>query len=104
VFALVQRYVTKPPAEGRWEAHRRYIDLQFVAAGQERIGYTHISRLTADPYDPERDLTWLSGPGDLVTVPGGSFMLLWPQDAHMPGISVDRPEPVTKMVIKIAVG
>lgn len=104
MFALVQRYVTKPLADGRWEAHRRYIDLQVVVAGQERIGYAHIDRLHTDPYDPERDLTWLSGAGDMVTAPAGSFILLWPEDAHMPGIAVDQPEPVTKVVIKIAVG
>ncbi|MGD0519521.1 MAG: YhcH/YjgK/YiaL family protein, partial [Thermoguttaceae bacterium] len=28
MFVLVQEYATKPKDQGRWEAHRRYIDLQ----------------------------------------------------------------------------
>ena len=42
IFALVQRYTTKPRTEGRWEAHRRHIDLQLVVRGAERIGYVSI--------------------------------------------------------------
>ena len=103
IFALVQRYTTKPRDAGRWEAHRRYIDLQLVVDGIEQIGYTHISQLQAEPHDAERDLTWLSGEGELITVRSGSFMLLWPEDAHMPGMAVDAPVPVLKVVMKIEV-
>jgi YhcH/YjgK/YiaL family protein len=31
------------------------------------------------------------------------FMILFPDDAHMPGVAVTRPEPVRKIVVKIAV-
>ncbi|MCX7706947.1 MAG: YhcH/YjgK/YiaL family protein [Anaerolineae bacterium] len=33
----------------------------------------------------------------------GSFMLLWPDEAHMPGLAVDDPVPIRKVVVKIAV-
>ena len=33
----------------------------------------------------------------------GYFTLLFPQDAHMPNIMVDKPEKVKKGVVKIAV-
>ena len=42
VFALVQDNTTKPRAQGTWEAHRKYIDVQFVAAGVEEMGYANI--------------------------------------------------------------
>ena len=102
IFALVQRYTTKPLAAGRWEAHRRYIDLQVVLAGTERIGYAPIGTLRAEPYDADRDLLWLAGDGSFVTIPAGGFAILWPDDAHMPQIAVDAPAAVTKVVIKIA--
>jgi YhcH/YjgK/YiaL family protein len=105
LFALVQRYTSKPLAEGRWEAHRKHIDLQLVVSGVERIGYVSIDQLTAEPYDEEKDLTWLSGSGgQWITVPAGHFMLLWPGDAHMPGVQVESSSDVIKVVVKIKVG
>ena len=103
VYASVQQYTTKPKDEGRWEAHRRYIDVQYVVNGAEQIGYAHLSRLTAGEYDADKDLLRLTGHGDLVSMPSGTFMLLLPEDAHMPGLAVDAPSPVKKIVVKIAV-
>ena len=103
VRALVQRYTTKPLSEGRWEAHRRHIDLQMLVSGKERIGYAPLNRLQAQPYDEERDLLWLTGEGEHLRLEPGEFVLLWPEDGHMPGIMVDGPEPVLKVVFKIAV-
>lgn len=102
LFALVSDYTSKPPAEGRWEAHRRYLDLQYVVSGVERMGVALIDRLTAGDYDADRDLLWLSGTGDFLTFGAGQFMILWPGDAHMPGIDAGVPGPVRKVVVKIA--
>lgn len=102
IFALVQRYATKPLAEGRWEAHRRHIDLQVVVQGAERIGYVSIDQLTAEPYDEAKDLTWLAGSAEQsIAVPAGHFMLLWPGDAHMPGLEHEHSQQVLKVVVKI---
>ena len=102
MFALVQRYSSKPLSEGRWEAHKKYIDLQLVVSGTEQIGYVSIDQLTAEPYDAERDLTWLSGTaGEWITLPAGHFMLLWPGDAHMPQIAAGASSEVLKVVVKI---
>jgi biofilm protein TabA len=103
VYALVSEYATKDRADGRWEAHRRYIDVQFVVRGTERIGYATVDRLEAGPYDEQKDLMWLRGRGQFVTIEPGDFMILWPHDAHMPGIALDSPAPVKKVVVKIAV-
>ncbi len=104
VFALVQRYQTKPLAEGKWESHCKHIDVQFVVSGVERIGWAPISRLTlTELYDETKDVAFYKGNGDFVTVPEGSFVILFPEDAHMPGIAVDEPSPVTKVVVKVRV-
>jgi YhcH/YjgK/YiaL family protein len=101
IYALVSEYASKPHDEGRWEAHRRYIDLQSVASGTERIGYAPTDRLDPEPYDDAKDMIRLSGPGAFLTLRPGDFMLLWPGDAHMPGVAVDEPVPVKKVVVKI---
>ncbi len=102
IFALVQDYRTKPIEEGFWEAHRRYIDLQFVAAGRERIGYANLEQLRAGPYDEASDLIRLEGRGDFFEVPAGTFVILMPQDAHMPGIAAGGSAAVKKIVVKVA--
>lgn len=103
VYAIVQEYATLDRAQGTWEAHRRFIDLQFVVSGTERVGYAHVSRMTAGRYDRERDLLPLSGEGDFLRLWPGDFTLLFPEDAHMPRIAVAAPEMVRKVVVKIAV-
>ncbi len=45
LFALVQEYTTRAADECVWEAHRRYIDVQFVVTGAERMG---VARPRAD--------------------------------------------------------
>lgn len=103
VRALVQRYTSKPDEEGRWEAHRRHIDLQMVVEGEECIGIAPIGTMESEPYDEAKDLLWLKGQGDAVTLRPGDFVLLWPEDVHMPGLQLSGPVPVTKVVYKIAV-
>lgn len=103
LFALVQSYNTKPQGEGFWEAHRRYIDLQFIFQGTERIGYAPLHRMRLESYDADRDLAVLTGQGDFLTLTDGCFMLLWPEDAHMPGLQAAQAAPVRKVVCKIAV-
>jgi YhcH/YjgK/YiaL family protein len=104
VFALVQTYQTKPKDSGVWEAHRRYIDIQYVAEGIERIGYTNLNTLTvSQPYDTENDFELFKGHGDFLTVNAGTFAIFAPQDAHMPGIAIQEPAQLKKVVVKVLV-
>ena len=104
VFAMIQHYDSKPAAKGAWEAHRKYIDIQYVAEGEELMGYANLGALAAGPYDADKDFLLLQGQGTFVKVPAGSFVILFPEDAHMPQIAVDdKPSPVKKVVLKIAV-
>jgi YhcH/YjgK/YiaL family protein len=104
VFVLVSEYTTKPVEQGRWEAHRRYLDLQSLARGTEQIGWAPIEDLHEESREEARDMTRLAGSGQFLTLGPGEFMLLWPADAHMPGVAVDEPAAVKKIVVKIAVG
>lgn len=101
IFALVSDYETKSPAETFWEAHRRHIDVQYVHAGRECIGYGDLARFAVDPYDAERDLLVARGDGQQVEVGPGGFVILFPHDVHMPGLTAQRVEVVRKVVVKV---
>lgn len=103
VYALVSQYISSPISERPWEAHRRYIDLHYVVSGTERVGYAPVGRMHAESYDEAKDMLRLSGTGEYLTLMPGQFMLLWPDDAHMPGLADGTPTDVTKVVVKIRV-
>lgn len=103
-YAMVDDYLTAPRDGKRWECHRRHIDIQFVARGRELLGRTDLSNMTSAEYDPAKDLEFLDGPDcRFVTIEAGTFAILYPEDAHMPGVSIDGPEAVRKVVVKVLV-
>lgn len=104
-YALLQDYLTKPESAAVWEAHQKYIDIQYVLSGAERIGCTPIELLTPlTAYDSERDFSSFSGTGPQYLVPAGWFIVLYPGEAHLPGLHpVDEPAQVKKLVLKVPV-
>jgi YhcH/YjgK/YiaL family protein len=105
VFALVFHNETKPKQGAFWEAHRRYMDVQYLFEGAERMGRADFRTLKpCAEYDAEKDFLKLKGKGDFFTVPAGTFVVFWPHDAHMPGLAVQEPKPVKKVVVKVLVG
>ena len=105
IFAMVQSYRTGPAAAKQWEAHRKYIDLQYVIAGKEKIAWININQLKpCTEYDPANDCILLEGPeGTAVEMGAGFFMILLPEDAHKPGCDWNGTEPVRKIVVKIRI-
>ncbi len=102
LYAIVQDYRTKSPADGRWEAHRKYVDIQFVARGVELLGRSDLATLVeSTPYDPEKDIAFYTGSGFHARLGAGSFAILWPEDAHMPQISLGEGGEVRKVVVKV---
>lgn len=108
LFANIDKYSTKPASDCRFEAHQRFIDIQMLFSGQEIIYWHPSSELKENiPYDTERDVAFFELPplvaGQAIISPG-IFMLLYPEDAHMPQIAInDLPEPVAKIVMKIKI-
>ena len=100
-FVLVQSYQSKPIEQCKFEAHRRYIDVQYMVSGFEKIGWAPTSKLTLESYDEQKDFVKLSGNGDLFPLSEGNFFILFPDDAHMPGIMGDESRLLKKIVLKI---
>ena len=104
LFALPQQYESKLRETGVWEAHRKYIDIQYIVSGVEQMGvaYAPAMRVTKE-YDAEKDFMLLDGVGQFLNFAAGSFAIFMPHDAHMPGIAVTQPSTVLKVVMKVAV-
>lgn len=105
LFVLLQRYNSIPKEQGKWECHRKYIDIQYIASGIEQIGFSNIDGMKIiTEYNLEKDVSFLSGEGDYVTVVKGSYCIFFPQDAHLPKVAPGNiPGSVTKVVVKIKV-
>ena len=104
LFANLMHYETKE-ANDTPEAHREYIDIQYLVEGEELVGVAPLSAMTgvAEAH-PERDLWLYHGPTQPLTIGKGRFLVLWPNDAHAPGIAVDGvPAPCRKCVVKVRV-
>jgi YhcH/YjgK/YiaL family protein len=106
LFVTVSEAETKPPDQVRFEAHRRYIDIQLVLRGQESIGVAPASSLTTvEPYDPARDIAFFAVPPESRTVElrEGEFVVFEPGDGHRPSLHLDGPHVSRKAVVKISV-
>jgi YhcH/YjgK/YiaL family protein len=103
VYAIVQRYVPKPLKEAKWEAHQKYLDVQYMASGSERMGCAPLrAGLPIErPYDPKGDAALYRVDGKLFVVPQGSFAIFAPEDIHSPGLALENPGgEVCKVVVK----
>lgn len=105
IVVMLQEYDTRPRPQAAWEAHRRYIDIQYILEGSEIIGHSHIDNLkVTQPYDEAKDVMFLAGDnGNFVRVDAGWFAIFHPHDAHMPTIAPAVPARVRKAVFKVMV-
>lgn len=103
LYAFSSTYETLPAAQRKIEAHRNYLDIQYVFSGTEAMGYAPAEHLTvAEPYRP--DVEFYNTQDDLlIPAPAGTFMIFFPQDAHRPGCTWREASLVTKVVVKIAI-
>lgn len=104
IFASVQEYETSD--EGGWEAHRKYIDIQFVLEGKEIIEWGNIERLSENSvYHEENDFLECDfEKGETkCKLEQNDFMILWPEDIHKPKCIYEQKCNVRKIVVKVAV-
>lgn len=106
IFALVQSYSTVSAIEKKFESHRDYIDIQYVAAGSEIIYYAPIGILqAASDYRSDEDYQLFKDPTNStpLQLTEGSFSLFYPQDGHKPGCTNGATGWVKKVVMKVRV-
>ncbi len=103
-FALVSTYAPKPVGDAKWEAHRKYADIQVIVAGEEKQGFAPMSESTdSEGYIAERDIEFLRvKSAHYILLKPGLFAVYFPQDAHQPGVAACS-ENVRKIVVKVRV-
>ncbi|MDD9269570.1 YhcH/YjgK/YiaL family protein [Paenibacillus sp. GCM10023248] len=102
IFLLLQEYQTKSEETQFWEAHNRYIDIQYMVQGSERMGYAFVEDLhQTEDFLAEKDYMVLEGKGQDLVVHEGAFAIFFPQDAHMPCLYDEQPTLIKKAVIKV---
>ena len=109
INARLQRYETRQASDCKPETHTKFIDVQFVAEGEESLGWCPLSpelQITED-YNFAKDVTFYKKliPESCVVLSSRNFAVLYPVDVHRPCCSVDEDNPskVTKVVVKIPV-
>jgi len=103
IFAMVQEYETKDLENAKYEAHKKYIDIQYLMEGTENMGYVSLDKLEVfSPYNEESDFMLLEGEPRLILLNQKEFFILFPEDAHMPGIFVKAKSKVKKVVVKVS--
>ena len=100
LYYFLQSYETKEDNDTP-EAHRKYADIQAVLVGAEKIGVGALEDMTQVSGKPENDIWFYNGPMDYVTLTPGKFAVLFPGDAHAPGICLDTPAQARKCVFKV---
>ena len=105
VYAVDQIYPTKPLKQAKVEAHQTYIDLQYVAEGEEVVLLLPLAGLTVvEPYDKDRDVAFYGpGEGSTLLLRPGLVAVFFPWDGHAPGLRHRRKTLVRKSVVKVRV-
>jgi hypothetical protein len=89
-------------SSGKWEAHKKYIDIQFIVNGKEKMGYSHKNKMiVTHEYNSDKDALYLKGEGNYLVAEAGYFAIFFPTDVHMPCIALNLSTPVKKVVIKV---
>lgn len=102
-YAFISSYVTKGIKEGLYEAHKAFTDVQIILSGKETIGVCSLETMKkgecVKPYEYDIELYKVEG-GKLNVLESGDYLILTPNDAHMPGVS-EQPTAIRKLVLKI---
>ncbi|NBX01792.1 DUF386 domain-containing protein [bacterium] len=91
-------------AEKKWESHRVFGDIQVMFSGEEICGHHPANALrSTESYQENKDVEKFAHPttntNSLLLKPG-SFTIFYPSDGHQPGVMVNHPTEVLKVVIK----
>lgn len=104
IYAQVFDAMTGPVEEKRPEAHEHYLDVQFLASGKERLGFTmNTGTYEVAEHLVERDLIFykeVENEGFIESVPG-CFCVFFPSDIHRPAVASGEPMNIRKVVVKV---
>jgi YhcH/YjgK/YiaL family protein len=106
LYAMVSEYLSKNEETAKFEAHRKYVDIQYVIAGKELMNIAPITTvkevLTA--YDATKDIEFITVDKIInYKASPANFFIFFPSDAHRPGLKDGVNSSVRKLVVKLKV-
>jgi YhcH/YjgK/YiaL family protein len=106
LFATISEYVSKNEETAKFEAHRKYIDLQYVISGKEVMNIAPLTSIKeiVTPYDDKKDIEFVTV-SKVVNYKASpsNFFIFFPTDVHRPGLKDGENSQVRKVVIKVKV-
>lgn len=103
-YANIDEYEPKLIDKCKFEAHKKYIDIQMIVCGEEEIHLTDIKNLkVSEKYDENRDIMFFENSEkyiDKIKLVPNKFVLIYPHEAHKPQIKTTANF-VKKIVVKI---
>lgn len=108
IFFLIQRYETKPESEALYEAHKKYIDIQYIVKGSEIIDVIALEDAEAiNAFDVKHDIGFYKCLSDYsrIRLRQGQYGLFMPNDCHKPSFHEDGTASgkVEKIVMKVKI-
>ena len=102
---LVQKVTTKAWETSELEAHREFLDIQYILKGKEMVGWAPVDTLTpTGEFNTAKDKGMYAGKNYPMEIAEGYCYVVYPEDAHAPGVYLEGDaEQVTKLVIKLKV-
>ena len=106
LYAPITEYMTKNEEDAQFEAHKNYIDIQYVISGSEMIGLASVEQMkkVTVPYDGSKDLEFMTV-NQLTNYKATPerFFIFFPSDIHRPGLKDGVNSPVRKVVVKLKI-
>jgi len=105
-FIMIQEYESHEDHEMRYEAHKKYVDIQYIVEGEEKIYIAPINTLEIEEeYSEERDVMFFKDQDEvcIAVLRAGGYVVLYPRDGHKPGIKVTDSKKVKKVVGKVRI-
>ncbi|THF77320.1 YhcH/YjgK/YiaL family protein [Cohnella fermenti] len=105
MYAIVSESVTRSPEEALGEAHGVYADVHYVLKGTERMGFA----LRADGASVKQNLLETEDAvlydkleeESCLYLNQGMYAVFLPGEIHRPGMYLEAPAPLRKVVVKI---
>ncbi len=106
IYAQIIDLTTREAVENRPEVHSRYIDIQFLAWGEEKIGIaidTGNNKVSESLLE-QRDIIFYhdSEHESFIEMIPGSYAIFFPQDVHRPACNKNATTAIRKIVVKVA--
>jgi YhcH/YjgK/YiaL family protein len=106
LYATISEAMTKNEEDAKFEAHRKYIDIQHVITGAEQMSITPVADKQDElvPYDPAKDIEFLTvkGTSSFEATPD-KFFIFFPSDIHRPSVKIGENKMVRKVVVKVRI-